>query len=79
MALGAPLGRLRSTIADVTTVPSTSRGLTLLGPAKHPVPVRVLDSGSGPPIVFLHGLVGLNEHWEDVVAGVQIKVAMHDA
>lgn len=65
---------LCSTIADVTTVPSTSRGLTLLGPAKRPVPVRVLDYGSGPPIVFLHGLVGLNEHWEDVVAGVQSKL-----
>lgn len=25
-------------------------------------------SGAGRPIVFLHGLVGLNEHWEDVVA-----------
>lgn len=27
----------------------------------------VKDSGTGAPIVFLHGLVGLNEHWEGVV------------
>ena len=27
----------------------------------------VVECGSGMPIVFLHGLVGLNEHWEMVV------------
>lgn len=32
-----------------------------------PIPTRVIDVGSGPTVVFLHGLVGLNDHWEDVV------------
>jgi pimeloyl-ACP methyl ester carboxylesterase len=27
----------------------------------------VVDIGQGVPVVFLHGLVGLNEHWEGVV------------
>ncbi|MBC7833590.1 MAG: alpha/beta hydrolase [Phycisphaerales bacterium] len=27
----------------------------------------VVEIGSGLPVVFLHGLVGLNEHWEGVV------------
>ncbi len=27
----------------------------------------VVECGSGPPVVFLHGLVGLNEHWGAVV------------
>lgn len=35
------------------------------------VPVRVAETGSGVPLVFLHGLVGLNEHWENVVSGLE--------
>ena len=31
----------------------------------------VRDLSQGIPIVFLHGLVGLNEHWEDVVGRVE--------
>lgn len=31
------------------------------------VVARIVDIGEGRPVVFLHGLVGLNEHWEDVV------------
>lgn len=27
----------------------------------------IQESGTGSPIIFLHGLVGLNEHWEGVV------------
>ncbi|MFG0283428.1 MAG: alpha/beta fold hydrolase [Phycisphaerales bacterium JB039] len=34
------------------------------------VRARVEDVGSGEPIVFLHGLVGLNEHWETVARSV---------
>ncbi len=34
----------------------------------------VVDSGRGVPFVFLHGLVGLNEHWEDVAARVRGRV-----
>ncbi len=32
---------------------------------------RVVDQGTGRPIVFLHGLVGLNDHWEEVVRRVR--------
>lgn len=34
----------------------------------------VVERGEGPPVVFLHGLVGLNEHWERVVDGVCDRV-----
>ncbi len=37
-------------------------------------PARLSDTGSGTPIVFLHGLVGLNEHWEEVVSRLHTQV-----
>ncbi len=40
--------------------------VVLNGLADEPVRARVTTSGSGRRLVFLHGLVGLNEHWEDV-------------
>lgn len=33
-------------------------------------PVRVEDYGSGRPVVFIHGLVGLNKHWRDAVDAI---------
>jgi len=42
------------------------RGLTLRGRC-GPVPATVEEVGQGASVVFLHGLVGLNEHWEEVV------------
>jgi pimeloyl-ACP methyl ester carboxylesterase len=42
------------------------RNITIPG-ASGPVPATVIDVGSGPTFVFLHGLVGLNDHWEEVV------------
>ncbi|MBY0113874.1 MAG: alpha/beta hydrolase [Phycisphaerales bacterium] len=42
------------------------RDITIPG-AHGDVPATVIDVGSGPTFVFLHGLVGLNDHWEDVV------------
>ena len=35
---------------------------------RHTVEARVTEAGTGPVVVFLHGLVGLNDHWEEVVA-----------
>ncbi len=35
---------------------------------------NVLDLGTGMPVVFLHGLVGLNEHWDAVVERVNNRV-----
>jgi 2-hydroxy-6-oxonona-2,4-dienedioate hydrolase len=40
--------------------------VTLRGVEGVDVPADVVDAGSGRPVVFLHGLVGLNDHWEDV-------------
>lgn len=38
-----------------------------LGPSQPGLTASVREVGRGVPIVFLHGLVGLNEHWESVV------------
>ena len=37
----------------------------------HGLEAQVQERGTGLPVVFLHGLVGLNEHWEGVVARVE--------
>lgn len=48
----------------------TPRAVAIAG-AHGPVPATIVDIGprsrSVPTFVFLHGLVGLNEHWEKVV------------
>jgi len=50
-----------------SALPSTSgQKLTLRGRAGS-VPATVEEMGTGAAVVFLHGLVGLNEHWEEVV------------
>ncbi len=41
--------------------------LTLRGLAGAEVAACIEEYGEGRPIVFLHGLVGLNDHWEEVV------------
>lgn len=38
------------------------------------ISATVVECGSGLPVVFLHGLVGLNEHWEGVVSQVKHRV-----
>lgn len=43
-------------------------------PGSGDLSATVIDQGKGVPVVFLHGLVGLNEHWEDVVARAQSQV-----
>lgn len=48
----------------------TPRAITIAG-AQGPIPATIVDVGPRslevPTFVFLHGLVGLNEHWEKVV------------
>jgi 2-hydroxy-6-oxonona-2,4-dienedioate hydrolase len=44
-----------------------SRTVTVVGPSGEPTPMDVQELGQGRRVVFLHGLVGLNEHWEEVV------------
>lgn len=41
-------------------------------PSESPdISATVIEVGEGMPVVFLHGLVGLNEHWEGVVNRVK--------
>src|SRR6185295_7695637 len=46
---------------------ASARRIELRGHANLPVIADVAESGRGDPVVFLHGLVGLNDHWENVV------------
>lgn len=48
--------------------------VVLVGPSGVPVTATVESIGSGPAVVFLHGLVGLNEHWEEVVGRLSDRV-----
>lgn len=50
-----------------------SKQVRVTGAEGVPVVAGVIDVGSGIPVVFLHGLVGLNDHWEGVVAGIQTR------
>jgi 2-hydroxy-6-oxonona-2,4-dienedioate hydrolase len=47
-----------------------ARVISLTGLAQVPVSSVVTEIGEGRPVVFLHGLVGLNEHWEEVARRV---------
>lgn len=52
-----------------------STDLELPGASGRPVPARLVQLGErGPAVVFLHGLVGLNEHWEGVVRLIHDRV-----
>lgn len=58
------------TPASATSTNEPVERLRLKG-ASGMVPAQVAEAGSGRPIVFLHGLVGLNEHWEGVVPRIR--------
>ena len=45
---------------------SDARTITLCG-ATGEITARVIECGRGPRVVFLHGLVGLNDHWGGVI------------
>lgn len=51
-------------------VPQT---ITLRGLAGEDVPSQLIVRGNptGRPVIFLHGLVGLNDHWGGVVNGIE--------
>ncbi len=51
-----------------------ARAITMVGPSGRDVPASLVDVGSGRPVVFLHGLVGLNDHWEDVAGRVRSRM-----
>lgn len=45
--------------------------VTLTSPSGRAIEADVVRTGAGQRVVFLHGLVGLNEHWEDVVSKIR--------
>jgi pimeloyl-ACP methyl ester carboxylesterase len=68
---------------SLSTLPASSlstlgepaiRTISLTGLSGQPIAAKLVDVGRGRPVVFLHGLVGLNDHWEDVVKRVQHKM-----
>jgi len=65
------------TAMPMSTAPAQAVGrpatVVLHGDEGVPVPCRVVDVGDGnaAPVVFLHGLVGLNDHWEELVRLIQ--------
>lgn len=57
---------------DATERPDErTESLSLTGPTGRSVEAKVVETGAGPRVVFLHGLVGLNEHWDLVVERVR--------
>ena len=52
---------------QTTSNQRTKREVILTGVSGKRIVADVLECGNGMPVVFLHGLVGLNEHWDAVV------------
>ncbi len=48
-------------------------GVEIVGPSGRPIVARVKAFGSGKTLCFLHGLVGLNDHWEDSAVALSDK------
>lgn len=56
--------------ASEQTIPMTRNAIELTGLSGRTIVGDVVECGEGDPVVFLHGLVGLNEHWETVVKSI---------
>lgn len=48
--------------------------VSLTGLAGVPVHATITEIGVGPTVTFLHGLVGLNDHWEEVAQRVETRL-----
>ncbi|MEL7471873.1 MAG: alpha/beta hydrolase [Planctomycetota bacterium] len=53
------------------------RPVTLEGRHGATIHATLQQLGRGRDVVFLHGLVGLNEHWEDVVSRIRGRCLCH--
>ena len=60
--------------SQTTDYQRTTRTVELAGLSGKRIPSEVIECGSGMPVVFLHGLVGLNEHWGKVVDQIASRV-----
>ena len=64
-----------NTVNTQTNAPKrTKRVVELTGVSGKRIQADVVECGQGPPVVFLHGLVGLNEHWGQVVDQISARV-----
>ncbi len=63
-----------SSVETHSTRERTTRKVTLAGVSGKRISADVVECGVGMPVVFLHGLVGLNEHWGRVVDLVSSRV-----
>ncbi len=60
--------------SDSTQAPTLQKSeVSLTGMSGKKIVADVVECGTGTPIVFLHGLVGLNEHWEVVVRSMSSR------
>lgn len=50
-----------------------ARSVPLVGLSGNQVLARVHEAGQGRPVCFLHGLVGLNDHWDEVVRRIALR------
>lgn len=53
------------------TAASSTGEVVLRGVSEPGIVGKMVRCGTGRPVVFLHGLVGLNEHWEPVLDHIQ--------
>ena len=68
------MGELSTAGSQTTAFERTTRTVELAGLSGKRIPADVVECGSGMPVVFLHGLVGLNEHWGKVVDRIASRV-----
>ncbi len=68
------MGELSTASSQTTSFERTTRTVELAGLSGKRILADVVECGSGMPIVFLHGLVGLNEHWGKVVDRIASRV-----
>ena len=68
------MSRAQVNPTDSSQGPALSKSeVSLIGMSGRQIVADVVECGSGMPIVFLHGLVGLNEHWEMVVQSLSTR------
>ncbi len=61
-------------MTSITDSTAPTEGVVeIVGPSGRSIEARVKAFGSGKTLCFLHGLVGLNDHWEDAALALSDK------
>lgn len=74
MSVAGPATRAHAAADSRPGSPGARVSLWALRGPSAGLAARVEETGHGLPVVFLHGLVGLNEHWESVVERLEHRV-----